>query len=94
MHIQRAGRYIGALAVAIAAAGLPGSPALAQRGTQDGEWPNYAGNREGMKYSPLDQITKDNIGDLEVAWRWPTADRELQASNPAWRAGVTRTRRS
>ena len=22
-----------------------------------------------------------------MAWRWPTADRALQASNPAWRGG-------
>ena len=87
MRIDRAGTYVGVLAVVVAAAGLLGSPALAQRGTQDGEWPNFAGNREGMKYSPLDQITKDNVDDLEVAWRWPTADRELQASNPAWRGG-------
>ena len=87
MRIQRAGTYVAVLAVVVAAAGLLGSPARAQRGTQDGEWPNFAGNREGMKYSPLDQITKENIDELEVAWRWPTADRELQASNPAWRGG-------
>ena len=87
MRIDRVGTYVGVLAVVVAAAGLLGSPASAQRGTQDGEWPNFAGNREGMKYSPLDQITKDNVDDLAVAWRWPTADRELQASNPAWRGG-------
>ncbi|MYI74693.1 MAG: PQQ-binding-like beta-propeller repeat protein [Acidobacteria bacterium] len=87
LRAQRAGSYVGALAAVIAAAGLLAVPAHAQRGTRDGEWPNYAGNREGMKYSPLDQITKDNVGDLEVAWRWPTADQELQASNPAWRGG-------
>ena len=39
------------------------------------------------RYSPLDQISADNVGDLRVAWRWPTADRELQQSNPLWRAG-------
>ena len=87
MRAQRAGSFVGALAAVIAAAGLLALPAHAQRGTQDGEWPNYAGDREGMKYSPLDQITRDNVGDLEVAWRWPTADQELQASNPAWRGG-------
>ena len=87
MRRQRAGAYAGRLAVALGAALLMGSPAQAQRGTEAGEWPDFAGNREGMKYSPLDQITTENVADVEVAWRWPTADRELQASNPAWRGG-------
>ena len=87
MRRQRVGAYLGRLAVAFGAAVLMGAPVQAQRGTQDGEWPDFAGNREGMKYSPLAQISKDNIDEVEVAWRWPTADRELQASNPAWRGG-------
>ena len=87
MRAQRAGSFVGALAAVIAVAGLLSAPARAQHGTEDGEWPNYAGNREGMKYSPLDQITRDNVGDVQVAWRWKTADQELQASNPAWRGG-------
>ena len=32
-------------------------------------------------------ITKDNVRDLHVAWRWRSADRELQTANPLWRAG-------
>ena len=77
----------GLLATIIVGAELIGVTLEAQRGRVDEEWPDYAGNREGMKYSPLSQISKDNINDLEIAWRWPTADQELQASNPAWRGG-------
>ena len=87
MRIQRAGAYLGGLAAAVGAAVWMGSPLHAQHGTEDGEWPNFAGNREGMKYSPLDQIAKENLDDVGVAWRWPTADRALQESNPAWRGG-------
>ena len=43
--------------------------------------------RQGTKYSPLSQINKDNVKDLRVAWRWRSADRALQLSNPLWRAG-------
>ncbi|MEE9606756.1 MAG: pyrroloquinoline quinone-dependent dehydrogenase, partial [Myxococcota bacterium] len=32
------------------------------------EWPEYGGDKGGLRYSPLDQITPDNVGDLEIAW--------------------------
>ena len=55
-------------------------------GTQ-GEWHEYAGDVLGTKYSPLDQITSANVQELEVAWRWPSLDLPLQASNPLWLTG-------
>ncbi len=36
------------------------------------EWPTYGGNLASHRYSPLDQIDKDNFGDLEIAWRLRT----------------------
>ena len=63
--------------------------ATAQRAGQEGEWRHYSGDTHGTKYSPLDQINKDNVQQLRVAWRWPFADRALQASNPLLR--TTRT---
>jgi quinoprotein glucose dehydrogenase len=73
--------------VVVSGFGSSGVAVVAQSGTTNTEWRDYAGNREGMKYSPADQISKDNIEDVEIAWRWATADQELQASNPAWRGG-------
>ncbi len=49
----------------------------AVQGAAGGEWRSYAGDMWGTKYAPLDQITADNFGDLEVAWRWRTADSHL-----------------
>lgn len=40
--------------------------------TADGEWPSYAGDAKGSRYSPLDQITAANFSSLEVAWRFKT----------------------
>ena len=34
------------------------------------EWATYRGNISGTGYSPLDQITLDNVNDLEVAWSY------------------------
>ncbi len=36
------------------------------------QWPTYGGNLASQRYSPLDQINKDNFKDLQIAWRLPT----------------------
>ena len=46
--------------------------ALAQTGAVGGEWPTYGGDLGHTRYAPLDQITADNFGELEVAWRFKT----------------------
>ncbi len=53
---------------------LMGSAALglAQTGATNGEWRAYGGDAGSTRYAPLDQITRDNVGDLEIAWRWKT----------------------
>ena len=47
-------------------------PASGQQGAQEGEWRYYGGDMGGTKYSPLDQINRDNVADLQIAWRWKT----------------------
>ncbi len=78
-------RWIHALtAVVMAAACLAAGPAEAQYGAPaGGEWRSYAGDSGSTKYSPLDQITADNFGDLEVLWHWRSVDSHLVHSAPA-----------
>src|SRR5688572_13195564 len=45
-------------------------PMLAQQGTRGGDWKAYGGDEGSTRYSPLDQINRDNIKDLRVAWVW------------------------
>ncbi|MGD9903116.1 MAG: PQQ-binding-like beta-propeller repeat protein [Vicinamibacterales bacterium] len=33
-----------------------------------GEWRAYHGDNRSLRYSPLDQITRENVGGLRVAW--------------------------
>lgn len=49
---------------------LCAATAGAQQGAQNGEWPTWGGEPGNTRYSPLDQINKDNVGNLEVAWIW------------------------
>src|SRR3954465_3503917 len=37
-----------------------------------GEWWYYGGDSGSTKYSPLDQIDRDTVKTLRVAWRWKT----------------------
>ena len=50
------------------------SMALAQSGTdvEAGDWPDLHGNMAAQRYSPLDQITAENVGTLELAWSFST----------------------
>ena len=47
-------------------------PAVAQTGAKGGEWRFYAGDGGSTKYSALDQINRDNVKNLRIAWRWKT----------------------
>ena len=48
-----------------------------QYGATDGEWRTYAGDQGSTKYSPLDQIDATNFNELQIAWRWQSADGTL-----------------
>jgi quinoprotein glucose dehydrogenase len=61
-------------------------PLAAQSGAKNGEWRAYAGEPGSTKYSPLDQINKDNAKTLRIAWRFktdnlgPRADFNMEAT--------------
>src|SRR5258707_1112296 len=60
-------RVLGALSLLAAAALLaaPGS---------DSDWPVYGHDSGGTKYSPLAQIDRKNVSQLQVAWTFHTGD--------------------
>jgi len=45
-----------------------------QAGGPVAEWPSYANDPGGMRYSPLDEINRDNVSQLKVAWIYHTGD--------------------
>ncbi|HEX2475534.1 MAG TPA: hypothetical protein VHK01_12355 [Lacipirellulaceae bacterium] len=49
---------------------LTAVPLTGQYGTKNGEWRSYAGDPGSTKYSPLDQINKENAKSLRIAWRF------------------------
>lgn len=71
------GRFAGYAAMALlpACALLPPGAGLP---TGSGEWPHYGGDRASRKYSPLNQINRRNVNELDVAWTWVSVDEELK----------------
>src|SRR5256885_9198722 len=51
---------------------LMNSAVSGQTKPKPGEWTTYGADLASTRYSPLDQITKDNFNKLEVAWRFKT----------------------
>ena len=47
-----------------------------------GEWPSYGADTANSKYAPLDQIQKDNVKDLHIAWRWRSVDNAILKDHP------------
>ncbi len=52
-----------------------------QPGVAVGEWRYYGGDAGSTKYAPLDQINRDNVGQLKIAWSWDSPDLPLQKAN-------------
>lgn len=74
------------------AAAAPGASAQPMAMLPAGEdWPAYGGTYEARRYSPLDQITRDNVSRLEKIWEFNTGDlpREGDGSEGKYAAETT-----
>ena len=74
--------FAATLLVALFAVGLVSCALIAQVASPvppHGEWPTHGGTNANARYSSLDQITRDNVRQLRIAWRWASPDHELMA---------------
>lgn len=65
------------LAAAVALACISGAAPLqaqASAGSSAGEWTAYGHDALGSRYSPLSQITRENVSQLQLAWTYRTGD--------------------
>ena len=68
------------MGVSLSGCGIGESPQVAD--PQHTTWQNYGGGPDQSKFVALDQITKENIGQLKVAWFYPTSDDNTYTFNP------------
>ncbi|MCK5210961.1 MAG: pyrroloquinoline quinone-dependent dehydrogenase, partial [Cyclobacteriaceae bacterium] len=45
-------------------------------------WPIYLGDKHNSHYSPLTQINKENIDEIQVAWEYKTGDSDPKGNTP------------
>src|SRR5262245_7284611 len=45
-------------------------PEMAQQGAKNSEWRAYGAEAGSTRYSPVDQINRDNVKNRQVAWSW------------------------
>ena len=69
--LARSPRALAALALGALACG---PPAPVDDSGPIADWPAYGGDAGGLRYSPLTQITRENVGRLEVAWEHHSGD--------------------
>lgn len=68
------------------------SAAPAKAPAKVGQWHNFGGNYANIKYSPLDQINRENFKDLQIAWEWePEIQNKVAAANPGIYPGEFKT---
>jgi alcohol dehydrogenase (cytochrome c) len=53
-----------------------------------GDWLMFRGNYHGWSYSPLGEITTQNVADLELAWVWAMAEGGANQSHPLVHDGI------
>lgn len=55
------------------------------------DWPEYGGTIHGTRYSPLEQITRENVGQLQRIWEYRTGDMppETEGEPPSYAAETT-----
>lgn len=76
---MKIGRLTGIAALAVGAV----ATIVAQQKTNSaGEWRSYGGDKGFTRYSPLDQINKDNVKNLRVVWRRPALDPQISSKFP------------
>jgi len=64
-------RVIRAVTVGLLTFGALTAPSLgAQTGALDGEWRHWGGDAGATRFTPLDALTPETVGNLRVAFRW------------------------
>jgi len=58
------------------------APAPAASDVPDGEWHAYGRTAAGQRWSPLAQVTPDNVARLQVAWQFRTGDVRGRPGDP------------
>ena len=60
---------------------LLGTADGAENADHYGGWAYYGGTQDGIRYSSVDQLTRENVSDLEIAWIYRTGETERRGQD-------------
>jgi quinoprotein glucose dehydrogenase len=63
--------------VLVVAAIAHGQEPVSPKPVAKADWPHYAGDQDASHYSPLTEITSENVSKLAIAWEWKPAEKVL-----------------
>jgi quinoprotein glucose dehydrogenase len=68
--MKRLGFFV--IAIVVIVVGASSAALLGQYGVKTGDWTSFGGDNGSTRYSPLDQINRENVRNLQVAWKFKT----------------------
>ncbi len=75
-------RFQRSLGLAFAVGVIAAAAIAVQSQARQGEWRYFGGDKAFTRYSPLDQINRDNVKNLQIVWRRPAVDDRLTRAFP------------
>jgi len=66
------------IAVSLGVAATVATIILRGAGDSSGDWRSYAGTNASLKYAPLDQINRETVKNLRIAWRQSAMPAEIR----------------
>jgi quinoprotein glucose dehydrogenase len=88
-HRSRLTGLITAVIALMAIFGAPGTQAQINYSGPTAGWAAWGNNDGGLRFSPLNQITPQNVGKLRVAWTYHMGPSVTQAAHPLFTFEVT-----
>lgn len=73
-NVRVRGLAVAALAIAVLAGACREARPVLDHTGPTAEWPEYGGDKGGLEWSPLTQVTRENVGALQVAWAYHHGD--------------------
>jgi len=77
-------------AISLVSLSLVGASQLAAQSGKDTGWPTYGADEGGTRYSSAQQIDRNNVSQLKIAWTYRTgAKLRLKARQSWWKGNFT-----
>src|SRR5688572_18675518 len=79
-EVTMLGRLAGVTGVVLMGAGYWAQGAVRAQRAPSVDWPSHGNDAGGLKYSPLSDINRSNVSQLDIAFTWSANEQNIPAS--------------